>query len=97
MLSTFFLTGNGEIDSTPYTITTIISGTTLTTASGDFANTAFKQTGKYLLPSGTTDGDVEYYLLDMMNYILIRMVSLLVKKVFLVYSQNIHLMHLLML
>ena len=56
------LNGNGEIDSSVYTIGTIISGTTLTTASGDFANTAFQQTGKYLLPSGTTDGDVEYYL-----------------------------------
>ena len=55
------LTGNGEI-STPYTISGLTSGTTLTTASGEFANTAFSQTGKYLLPSGTTDGDVEYYL-----------------------------------
>ena len=60
--ATNILNGNGEIDSSVYTIGTIISGTTLTTASGDFANTAFKQTGKYLLPSGTTDGDVEYYL-----------------------------------
>ena len=60
--ATSILNGNGEIDSSVYTIGTIISGTTLTTASGDFANTAFKQTGKYLLPSGTTDGDVEYYL-----------------------------------
>ena len=56
------LNGNGEIDSSVYTIGTITSGTTLTTASGEFANTAFQQTGKYLLPSGTTDGDVEYYL-----------------------------------
>ena len=54
------LNGNGEIDSSFYTIGTITSGTTLTTASGEFANTAFQQTGKYLLPSGTTDGDVEY-------------------------------------
>ena len=55
------LTGNGEV-TTPYTMSALTSGTTLTTASGEFANTAFRQTGKYLLPSGTTDGDVEYYL-----------------------------------
>ena len=59
--SNLFGSTNGEIG-TPYSITVPESGTTLTTASGDFANTQFKQTGKYLLPSGTTDGDVEYYL-----------------------------------
>ena len=57
------LNGNGEIDAV-YTINTgtIVSGTSLTSPSGTFANTNFAQTGIFLLPSGTTDGDLEYYL-----------------------------------
>ena len=58
------LSGNGELDTSPYSINTgaIAASTDLTTASGEFANTSFTQTGRYLLPSGTTDADISYYL-----------------------------------
>ena len=61
--STLNMSGGGEI-ATPYTIdaTKITAGTTLNTPQGEYGNIVFKATSRYLLPSGTTDGDVEYYL-----------------------------------
>ena len=62
--ATAILLGNGELDTSPYTLdtNTIETSTDLTTASGEFGNTDFAQTGRYLLPSGTTDADISYYL-----------------------------------
>lgn len=62
--ATNILSGNGELDTSPYSINTgsITGSTDLTTPSGEFGNTNFTQTGRYLLPSGTTDADISYYL-----------------------------------
>ena len=58
------LSGTGEINTGVYTINVgaIAGSTTAVTVAGEYANTNFQQTGRYLLPSGTTDADVEYYL-----------------------------------
>jgi len=58
------LSGTGEINTGVYTINvaSITGSTTAVTIAGEYANTNYQQTGRYLLPSGTTDADTEFYL-----------------------------------